>query len=97
MKKRYLFLCLLLLFIFLIPLSCAYIGNDIAGLYVDPNNERNFVKINSNGTYYTVLGIEGEWERHGDEITFITPMGIATFKIEGNKLISPKQVYIKKE
>lgn len=97
MRKVLLVLCLFLV-ASLVSFGCTDLLNkDIAGLWVDPDNPRTFVKINGDGTYLTVLGIEGEWERHGDEITFITEFGLATFRIEGNKLISPNQVYIKKE
>jgi len=43
------------------------------------------------------LGFRGTWQIDGDELTFITPLGLETARIEGNKIItSGGGIWVKK-
>jgi hypothetical protein len=69
----------------------------VAGLYIKQDDPRVFIQLNKDGTFITLLGINGSWRVDGNELMLITILGAETWKIEGNKIIDPGgDVWVKK-
>ena len=91
--------CLVLgvvLVLFVVMIGFASCGSSYAGLYVNQREPIAFLQLNSDGTFVTLLGFGGSWQVDGNEITFITPLGLETGRIEGNKIIMSGDVWVKK-
>jgi hypothetical protein len=75
----------------------ALFSDSVAGLYVNEDYPGSYMQLNSDGTFLMPLGFRGTWQIDGDELTFITPLGLDTARIEGNKIItSGGNIYVKK-
>ena len=103
MKKGVLILTLIGLFLTLSGCS-VFQSNSIAGTYYGEHSPEVYIKINSNGTFSTLMNITGTYEVSGNELTFFSSLGAYTYQIDGNRL-SPvdgsnilfgSQVYVKK-
>ena len=91
-------LSFLVILCFLIPLvGCGSSTSSVAGLYVSEDYPGGYLRLNSNGTFVMPLGFHGTWQIDGDELTFITPLGLERWRIEGNKIIDPGgSIWVKK-
>jgi len=77
--------------------GCSTSTSSVAGLYVNQDDPHLFLQLNSDGTFVMPLGFHGSWQVDGNELTFITPLGLDTARIEGNKIIdSSGTVWVKK-
>ena len=71
--------------------------NTIAGLYVDEDNPRVFLHLQDDGKFTSVMGFSGSWQVDGNEVMLISPLGLETLRIEGDKLIDSKgKILVKK-
>jgi hypothetical protein len=81
----------------IILISVSFLGCDklsrmgISGTYVSEKNEKNFMELKTNGSFYVHengMGMAGSYEIDGDQITLKTDMGFASRgKVDGNTLI----------
>ena len=92
-----LLLIAILLSVVVTTVGCGSSTSSVAGLYVNEDYPGSYMQLNSNGTFLMPLGFRGTWQIDGDELTFITPLGLETARIEGNKIItSGGGIWVKK-
>ena len=99
MSSKYLAvgLALALLFSLVGFTGCGTSTSSVAGLYVNQDDPHVFLQLNSDGTFAAPFGMHGSWQVDGDELTLITPLGLDTARIEGNKIIEPYgTIWVKK-
>lgn len=67
--------------------GCSTIQNySIAGTYYGQKNSTTYLKLNSDGTFTTLLGMGGTYEVHGNQLVILTGFGAYTYIISGNTL-----------
>lgn len=77
--------------------GCPPTTESVAGVYVWERDPQMYLRLREDGTFVLPMGIEGTWELEGDEILFLTPMGLGTGQIEGDTItLSDGEVFHKR-
>ncbi|MDD4986363.1 MAG: hypothetical protein PHQ43_11355 [Dehalococcoidales bacterium] len=65
-------------------------GGGVGGTYVNEDNSREYLELDSDGTFYcreSGIGISGSWEVEGDTLALIVTGGMEFYaKIRGDRL-----------
>jgi len=65
-------------------LSC----DQYTGMYLSVNPSGSWLELRGDGTFQTILGIQGRWHVQGNQLTLSWVLGVETYIIEDGKIMT---------